>query len=350
MKIGEKIDSIQVVLLAGLTEVLLALPALRALRAHFSRARISVLTSPGGSELLGSVNWIDEAIGIGRLRKGEIFDLRTGYRTLRSIERLRQYSREGLRPDLLVDLSGGIGSTLLRELIGSGSAVVGRQGGLLPGIFDPLQIDCAQLHRSHYYLRCLEPLGVRPVIAAPELSTLPAADERIERLLRRLGIESGHLLIGLHPGQGLGAGEDGWPIDRFAALGRRLISQFNARLIIMCGRGEEQRRRRLADALPRQETIPIDRLPLIDYLSLLARLSLLIGNAGAVPHLGSAVGTPVVAVSLSSRATPFEIISQSGITIRAPHFDQPDLQNEEAVFQAACQLLVLNRSRLLRDH
>ncbi|MFM8393251.1 MAG: glycosyltransferase family 9 protein, partial [Acidobacteriota bacterium] len=72
MKIGEKADSIRVLVLAGLTEVILAMPALRALRAHFPAARISVLTSPAGSELIQTVPWLDEAIGIGRLRKGEV--------------------------------------------------------------------------------------------------------------------------------------------------------------------------------------------------------------------------------------------------------------------------------------
>ena len=351
MKIGEKIDSIRVLLLAGLTEVILALPALRALRVHFPSTRITVLTSPAGSELLQTIPWLDEAIAIGRFRKGELFELATGYRTIRSIRHLRQLRQEGLGPDLQIDLSGGLSTALLRYL--TGSAFFGASGtaGLIEKNVSLLR-QGSDLHLAHDYLRRLEPLGVRPVIATPELSTNPEANLRIERMLRRLGIESGHLLIGLHPGRGCGtgeAGENGWPIDRFVALGQRLVHQYDARLLILAGPGEEQRRRRLAAALPRKETIRVETLPLLDLLSLTARLSLLIANAGAVPHLGAAVGVPVVAISLSARPSPTEVLNERTITIRAPHFDQPDLHNEEAVFYAAAQLLSLNRSGLFRD-
>ncbi|MFM8395892.1 MAG: glycosyltransferase family 9 protein, partial [Acidobacteriota bacterium] len=180
----------------------------------------------------------------GRLRKGEVFELTTGYRTVRSIAHLRRQKREGLGPDLQVDLSGGFSSALLRHLTGSGSSAARGAAGLI-GLPGPFLRQSSELHLAHEYLRRLEPLGVRPVVATPELTTNPEADLRTEKMLRRLGIESGHLLIGLHPGHGSGAGteaENGWPLDRFVALGKRLIQQFDARLLILAGPGEEHRR------------------------------------------------------------------------------------------------------------
>lgn len=356
MKTGERVDSIRVLLVTGLTEVTLALPALRALRVHFPAARLSIVTSPAGRELLETLPWIDEAHGIGRFRKGEVFAMVTGYRTVRSISRLRQMGREGLMPDLEVDLTGGltgaVGAAVLRRLLGGDAAAGSWAGGGWLEKSESILRQGAPLHRSHYYLQRLEPLGVRPVIANPELVTSHEADLRIEKLLHRLGVESGQLLIGLHPGRGFGASEQGWPSARLVRLGERLIHQFDARLLILAGRGEEERSRRLAAALPARATKRIELLPLVDYLSLTARLSLLIANAGAVPHLAAAVGTPVVSVSITparARLNPYEISDERAITISAPHYDQPDLHNEVAVFEAACRLLALNRTRLLRD-
>ena len=186
---------------------------------------------------------------------------------------------------------------------------------------------------------------MRPVVAQPQLTTLPAADQRIELLLRKRRLESGRLLIGLHPGPGIGREESGWPLERFASLGRRLIDQFDARLLVLAGRAEMRVARQLASALPDRESMLIDPLPLPDYLSLTARLSLLVGNLGAPTHLAAAVGTPVVGVSLSRGATPWEPGGDRSVIIRAPHYDLPELRDEEACFSAASRLLTTNRSR-----
>lgn len=333
----EQIETIQVTHLAGLTEVILALPAFEALRSHFPRSRITVLTSPAGQVLLGMVPGIDEAIALGRLRRGEILSPLRGFRTLRALDQLRRRSEAGLGPDLTIDFTGGLTGLALRRLLGAG----GRDPKL------PLLPPAAgeNLHRAHYYLRRLEGLGVRPVVAQPQLTTLPAADQRIELLLRKRRLESGRLLIGLHPGPGIGREESGWPLERFASLGRRLIDQFDARLLVLAGRAEMRVARQLAAALPDRESLLIDPLPLPDYLSLTARLSLLVGNLGAPTHLAAAVGTPVVGVSLSRGATPWEPGGDRSVIIRAPHYDLPELRDEEACFSAASRLLTTNRSQ-----
>lgn len=341
--------SIQIVLYTGLTDVILALPALRALRGHYPKARLSVVTSPASRELLALVPWIDEVIAVARWRRAEILHPAKGYRTLRELWRLRRLATEGMEPDLTIDLSGGLGSYLLREVIG-GREVASPPGGGGGGLLTRAPQD---LHRSHLYLRRLKPLGVRPLTAFPELQTNPDADRRVDRLLRhkgrKKGLDTDHLLIGVQPGRGDGSGDEGWPLDRFATLCRRLISNFNARIVIITGPGERRRGIALAESIPPQESIRLDPLPLADFISLVARMSTVIGDAGAAVHLAAAVGTPVAAISISRGSTPTDIIAPAAITIRAPHYDLPDLHDEETVFQSACQLIGLPRTTLFRD-
>ncbi|NDD64037.1 MAG: lipopolysaccharide heptosyltransferase family protein [Acidobacteria bacterium] len=346
--------SIQVVLYTGLTEVILALPALRALRDHHPAARLSVVTGRSGQELLSIVPWIDEAIAIARWRNGELLRPDSSFRTFRALWRMRRLATQGLEPDLTLNLSGGLGSRLLREVIGGRGTESSRRS-------ERNGVALQNIHRSHLYLRQLETLGVRPSIAHPELRTNPEADRRIDNLLEKIdrklrrkkgrssSTDASHLLIGIHPGRGTGTSETGWPIDRFATLGRRLISNFDARIVVVTGPGERDRGAALARELPPEASIGIDPLPLTDYLSLVARMSTLIGNAGAAVHLAATVGTPVASISISRGPTPVDVLSPAAITIRAPDYELPDLRDEEAVFQSVCQLIGLRRTTLFRD-
>ena len=125
--------------------------------------------------------------------------------------------------------------------------------------------------------------------------------------------------------------------------------QTRARIIVITGPGERRRGIALAESIPAQESIRLDPLPLSDFVSLAARTSTLIGNASVTVHLAAAVGTPVAAISISRGSTPTDVIAPAAITIRAPHYDLPDLHDEEVVFQSACKLIGLSRTTLFRD-
>jgi ADP-heptose:LPS heptosyltransferase len=74
-------------------------------------------------------------------------------------------------------------------------------------------------------------------------------------------------------------------------------------------------------------------------------LSLFIGNAAGPAHVVAAAGAPVVAVSTSVDFSPQDILGSRVELLRAPH---PSIISEEAVYEAACRLLKMNRAEYLR--
>ena len=85
------------------------------------------------------------------------------------------------------------------------------------------------VHDAMAYLQKLEALGVRPTIAEPQLTTSHEADERVEKLLKRHGVEFGELLIGIHAGAS--KKKPRWEVDRFVRLAARMHHAFNARIV-----------------------------------------------------------------------------------------------------------------------
>jgi ADP-heptose:LPS heptosyltransferase len=124
----------------------------------------------------------------------------------------------------------------------------------------------------------------------------------------------------------------------------RLIHATDARVLVFAGRGEKALARELVALLPPKRAVALAGLPLAEAASALARLSVLVANHAGVAHLAAAVGTPVVAVSPSTAATPFDLLGGRHIHVRKLNVEAVAADD---VYDAACRLLSLNRAELL---
>lgn len=336
--------TILVLHLAGITRVLLALPALRALRQHFGEARIAVVTGSSCADLVEMAQCADEALPMGRFQGAELLGPRAFYRSLGSIGQLRRQHF-----DLAIDLTPNVESEFLMRLALPVSRMVERaatRGGLAPlmerfrRLLNPA--PALTFHQSHQYLKMLEPLGVRPVEAEPRLTTDPVSDEKIEKLLRKHGAQAGELLIGVHPGADHLLGR--WPVERFTSIASRLIHNFNARVLVFAGPSERGMAKKMTAALPAKRAIALESPSIRDFVSASARLSLLVANHAAPAHLAAAVRTPVLAASVSTGSTPWDVLGTNVVHVRAPH---AELIAEDEIYEAACRLLKINRAEFL---
>jgi ADP-heptose:LPS heptosyltransferase len=200
------------------------------------------------------------------------------------------------------------------------------------------------IHAAHHYLKLLEPLGVRPIESEPRLATDRASDESIDRLLRKHGVGMGELLVGIHPGSGIG--RERWPRSRFASIASRMIHNFDARVIVLAGPAERGAAKKMVAELPAKRAIAIESPKLTDFVSAVARLSLLVANCSGPAHVAAATGTPVVAVSVTAGPSPHDLLGGHHEHIRGSHVD---LISEEDVYNAACRLLKTSRAEFLRS-
>ena len=339
--------NILVVHIAGLGQTVLALPALRALRQHLSEARITVAASTLGAEVIRLARCADEILPVGRLRGAEMLKPSSAYRSSKTLSEIKRGYY-----DLAIELNSNTEAGLLMQLAQPRARLNGKRNSLSHGLSIVIERATRKLvnhswqpqltHDAHAYLQKLEPLSVRPFEAEPRLTTDREADARLERLLAKHGIAFGELLIGLHPGAG--KRKPRWEFEHFVNLGARLYHNFNARLLVFAGKQERGMARRLVRELPAKSAIALEATKLPDLASALARLSLFIANHSGPAHLAAAVGAPVIVISPHPVPTAQDILGKQQLHLRAPHLS---LISEEAVYEAACQMLKSNRASVL---
>lgn len=345
---SEESKHILVIHVAGLAKTILALPALRSLRAHLPQSRITVATSVVATDLIRLAGCADEVLAVGRFRHAELLNPIAFYRSTKTISELRHSNFDlaiefGKNTEAGIVLSLAAPQKRLKQKKGSDKGLSGMLEQLSEAISKKAQTD----HLAYHYLKMLEPLGVRPVEAEPRLKTDPAADEQLEKLLHKRAVEYGELLIGIHPGAG--QIQHRWPIERFVSVGSRLIHNFNARILVFAGPQERGLAKKIVSQLPAQRAITIQSPKLPDLVSAFARLSLLVANHSGPAHVAAAAGAPVVAISTfvkHSSPMQMDVLSNRCEHIRASHVA---MISEEAVYEAACRLLKTNRAESLRQ-
>ncbi len=290
----------------------------------------------------------DEVLAVGRLRHAELLKPTAFYRSTKAISELR-HTNFDLAIEFAKNAEGGLVLSLAnpRERLRPTTPAKGTGKGL-SGILEQFTQSVstgapALTHLAHEYLKKLEPLGVRPIEAEPRLTTDREADARLEKLLNKHNIEFGELLVGIHPGAG--RIQHRWPVERFVSIGSRLIHNFNARVLVFAGPQESGLAKQITAQLPSKRAIAIQSPKLPDLVSAFARLSLLIANHSGPAHVASAAGAPVVVISTFVKHSSTDVLGARCEHIRASHVA---MNSEEAVYEAACRLLKVNRAEFLR--
>ncbi len=272
-----------------LGDLVLALPALAALRAAYPDAEITVLGTPWHADLLVGRPGPWDRVAVVPPWPG-VRDAPGAARDSPEVRRFLLAQRaEGY--DLALQLHGGGGnSNPLVSALGARVTAGARDVGAPPlGRWLPYPYD------QHEVVRCLELVGLvgaAPVTLEPRLALVPADAAAADDVLP----PGPGPLVGLHPGAR--DPRRRWPAACFAALAGDLAAA-GARVVVV-GSGDDDRR--AADAI--RAATPVPPLDLVGRLSLgalagvLARCRVVVANDSGPRHLAEAVGTATVGVFL----------------------------------------------------
>jgi ADP-heptose:LPS heptosyltransferase len=287
-----------------LGDVVLSLPALRAVRARFPTARITVAVGSPGAPVVELSGYADATLVVDRVA------LRDGPKPL-SIMRIMRIVKDVRRAqfDFVIDLHSLYETNLLGFLSGAPARLYARRPNRSLDFLSnfsprpPVEDTRPSKHAIDRYLDVLIPLGIKDAPRVPRLRTRPEDDLVVERMLKKEKAHTGAPLIGLFPG----AGHPGrrWPLARFSELAERLVRNDDVRMVIFAGPEERAFVREMREAFPRS-TIVFDRLTIPQLASALARLAVFVSNDTGPLHIATAVGTGVVA--LLDRPTPHSFI------------------------------------------
>jgi ADP-heptose:LPS heptosyltransferase len=248
--------------------VLLAVPALRALRAASPDGRVALAAQPRLGALLADLGVVDEVAAFDGLGLGAFFtDAAVADRTLAALR----------SPARTVCWFGA-----------SAPAFVRRITALVPGIVVASPTGTDGLVWEHL-LASTGP-GRRPEMREP-LAVPAALVDAGRAVLAAAGWDGATPVVLVHPGAGGPAKR--WPTDGFAAIGRALGERGATALVVHRGPADGD----AVDALmsrPGVRALVLVEPPLSALAGVLARVRGYVGNDSGVSHLAAAVGAPAV--------------------------------------------------------
>lgn len=325
-----------------LGDVVMSLPALRAIRNRFPQAHMTVAVGKPAAEVVEMAGCANAVFAVDRV------SLRDGFQPL-SILRLFQLVKDVRRRqfDFVIDLHSFSETNLLGFLSRAPKRLFARrQGRSLDFLANfrpapPLEENNRTRHQVDRYLDVLKPLGVSDSARESRLVTRPEDDREVDLLLRKAKADTGAPLIGLFPGAGHESRR--WPLKRFSQLAETLDLSDGVRSVVFLGPEERGLAGEVKAIFP-SSTVILNRLTIRQLAAAQARLAVFVSNDTGPLHIAAAVGTPVVLL-LAERApdTYIPISEPKHIIYNAVVSEIPVAE----VYEAARALLAAGRTATL---
>ncbi len=270
-------------------DAIMALPALRTVRARFPEAEISILALPYVADIYRGQSVADELIGYDR--GGEHSGIR-GREKLAAALREKKFDTALLMQNAF-DAAWIAWRAGITERIGYDRDA---RGLLLTKAIRVPRAGETPAHEKFYYLELLKRAGW--IDSVPEVSqiSLRISEEQAqhaEQKLQSLGSRRGTVRIAVGAGASYGSAKC-WPPERFARALNQLVKERDAEVLLFGTPAEAGVSSAIQAGL---KTSAIDLIGKTQILpALLSRCTAFLGNDSGAMHVAAAVGLPVVAV------------------------------------------------------
>lgn len=298
----EKVRRILAIKLKKIGDLVLTVPALRAIRETYPESHLAVLVNSGTESVLEGLDWIDEILVFDRRSKqGSLWK-----RTARQIAFMREIRRR--RFDVVIQLTKGDRGAIAALLSGAPYRVgVDPEGRGFPGkrfLFTRLAPAPHWMdHAVEYNLSIVRELGMDTANRSLEIVFSSEDAAALDRLLAEAGTNSQAPLVHIHPACSWLF--NCWTVDGMARIIDHLQGERGCTVVITCGPAKREKDR-CEEILARTRTEPVSlvgRTTLKQLAALSDRAVLFVSGDTAPMHIAAAVGTPVV--SIFGPAGPF---------------------------------------------
>lgn len=300
MPISEsEIKRILIVQVAGIGDLVMATPTLRALRNRFSKSKISLLTAPRAKDIVVGSPYIDEIYTLAShkyFRPGTFLKPGSLRDTLRLIRKLRQKHF-----DLMINLYNlaSIRGTLRMAFLFSTIGAKYRAGRDTDrrGFFYNLKVPERSLSPKHEVERMLDiarALGAK--IRNKDLEIPLFAEDRnyVTEFFSQYQIRKDDLVIGINPGAFRPSRE--WDKKKFALVADELSKKYQARIIITGGKRDVKLANDISNLMITKPIIVAGKTTLKQLAVLIQKCKLFITNDSGPMHIAVTVKTPLIAL------------------------------------------------------
>ncbi len=271
-------------------DVVMATPAVRALRQHFAASELVAVCKPYVADTLAGSPWFAHTVHFDSHGKSE--------------QRLWAVAKQlrALNADTAVLFPNSLRAAVAARLGGCRTVVgFGRyfRDVLLTKRLYPARDGKGKPRPTPViddYNRIVRLLGVPDPGHRMELFTTPADDATAEGTWQRLKLHRHSQVIGLNPGGAFGSSKH-WPTAHFAELARTLADR-GAGVLVLCGPSERETAKQIVTAADRPAVVSMADEPLSIGLTkaMVRRLSLLVTTDSGPRHFAAAFDVPVVSL------------------------------------------------------
>lgn len=296
---------ILVIKMAGIGDLLLATPALRALRETYPQARIDLLVTPASGGLLNGWDVIDNIMVLDKYLFDYPQQILKNPRNLSRLTPLWHQLRDGHYDAVLLlhHLTLPFGRLKHQALLRATGAKwrVGLDNG--HGWFLNVRVKdegFGAMHEAEYNLAIAAAVGAT---TTDKRLVVPISEEEHRQAWHILYEHEAadviqHPIIAMHPGSGSYSTARRWEPERFAQLADTLYTDFGGQLLLLGGPEEADLHQHIIGKM--QSTMPVRSLAgrgsIKVTAAILEQVDLFVGNDSALGQLAIAGGTPTVTI------------------------------------------------------
>lgn len=292
---GEAPKKILLVKFHGIGNIVMILPALRAIKRKFPYSRIDFLTLDTNKSILS---------GAKNVEKAYYFESETIpvflWSFLVTMPKLR---RE--RYDAIIDFEQFANiSTLIASALGAPRRIGFKAHGPDRTRIYTTAVDYVEdAHMWRIFMRLAEAVGASAEPVEREIDCTPEQEGQARKLLADFGVKPEEPLFLMHPGSSSNLTIRRWPPDRFAALTRLVSERFGAKVILTGVPNEAEITSQVVSLSGGAALDSTGKLSLKGLAALCKMAEFVVSNDTATVHVASAMGTPVI--GLFGPNTPF---------------------------------------------
>jgi ADP-heptose:LPS heptosyltransferase len=290
----ENIKNILVINLGGIGDVLLSLPALKALRKLYPSAIISMLVVNRVYEIIEDSPYLDK-IFIFYVGYGGKLPLKKLLTNLKTLWLLRKK-----KLDLAINMRTLVSKKSARKIkflfnIINPRIKVGRDTQARGDFFDIKipETDKGDMYEAKYDIDTVRALGAQDIDETIDFKINEKSMEEVNQILKKEGLWQEDILIGIHYG---GRPASQWPIENFSRVIQEIGKKINCKFVITGGKEEARLGEKLVKITDIQIINLVAKFNIQQLAALIKRCNLFISTDTAPMHIAAILKTPLVAI------------------------------------------------------
>jgi len=272
-------------------DVVMATPALRAVRNHFGpEAHLVGVMRPYVADVLAGDEWFDNRVLYTKRSRQPEFSSRQAIRRLRAA-----------KLDQILLLTNSLRTAWIAWRSGAprrvGIAGLGRRLLVNRPLAKPTDRETGlPLPTIDSYLHLASAVGCPPEPPRLELNTTPADEQAADAAWQRLALPPGREVVVFNTGGAYGDAKS-WPAEHFAALAERIAADWGCSVLVNCGPAEREAAQEITARIGSKRVVSLadePELPIGLSKACIRRARMLVTTDSGPRFFGIAFGKPVV--------------------------------------------------------